>query len=57
LYFLNKTPFAGYAPIMMVLLIVSGLIMFMLGIIGEYLWRTYDKVRERPQYIIKDIQK
>jgi len=55
LYFSNQTPFKGYAPIMMLLLIVSGLIMFMLGIIGEYLWRIYDEVRRRPLYIIKDM--
>lgn len=52
---LNQTPFKGYTPIMVVLLIVSGLIMTMLGIIGEYLWRIYDEIRKRPKYIIKDI--
>ena len=54
LYFLKETPFTGYAPIMIIILVVSGLIMFMLGIIGEYMWRTYDQVRRRPHYIIKD---
>jgi dolichol-phosphate mannosyltransferase len=54
LYFLKETPFTGYAPIMIVLLVVSGLIMFMLGIIGEYLWRTYDRVRNRPKYILEE---
>lgn len=53
-WLLNKTPFTGYAPIIITLLMVSGLIMLMLGIIGEYLWRTYDQVRGRPQFIIKD---
>jgi dolichol-phosphate mannosyltransferase len=53
-WLLAGTPFKGYAPIMMVLLVTSGLIMTMLGIIGEYLWRTYDEVRKRPKYIIKD---
>lgn len=51
----NATPFSGYAPIIMILMFTSGLIMFMLGIIGEYLWRTYDQVRGRPRYIVKDI--
>jgi dolichol-phosphate mannosyltransferase len=55
LHFNNQTPFKGYAPIMMLLLIVSGLIMFMLEVIGEYLWRIYDEVRRRPLYIIKDM--
>lgn len=28
---------------------------FMLGIIGEYLWRTFDESRKRPLYIINEI--
>lgn len=51
----NNIPFQGYAPIMIVLLISSGLIMLMLGLIGEYLWRIYDEVRKRPQYFIKKL--
>ncbi len=54
-WLLNKTPFSGYAPIVMTILIVSGIIMIMIGIVGEYLWRIYDEVRARPKYIIKDI--
>jgi glycosyltransferase involved in cell wall biosynthesis len=51
--FQNQTPFEGWAPLMITLLIVSGLIMIMLGIIGEYLWRIYDDVKERPLYIVE----
>jgi len=53
-YFAHKTPFTGWAPIMMVLLIVGGLLMTMVGIIGEYIWRIYDEIKDRPNYIIKD---
>lgn len=52
--FIDKVPFKGYAPIVILLLIIGGLIMIMLGIIGEYLWRVYDESRKRPVYIIKD---
>lgn len=51
---INNTPFKGWAPIMITILIVGGLIMLMLGIIGEYVWRTYDETRKRPLYIVKD---
>jgi dolichol-phosphate mannosyltransferase len=51
--FLNSGPFQGWTPIMVLVLIIGGLIMFMLGIIGEYIWRIYDEVRKRPNYIIK----
>lgn len=50
----NKTPFDGWAPIMILILIIGGLIMIMLGIIGEYIWRIYDETRKRPLYIIKN---
>jgi glycosyltransferase involved in cell wall biosynthesis len=52
--FIHNTPFTGWAPIMILILIIGGLIMLMLGIIGEYVWRTYDETRKRPLYIIKD---
>lgn len=50
----DKTPFAGWAPIMILILIVGGLLMVMLGIIGEYVWRIYDETRDRALYVIKD---
>ena len=52
--FINETPFKGYAPIVILLLIIGGMIMLMLGVIGEYIWRIYDETKKRPRYIIKD---
>ena len=49
----NKTPFPGYAPIMVVLLFATGMIMITTGIIGEYIWRIYDQLKNKPDYIIK----
>lgn len=54
-YFVNETPFEGWAPIMMLILIIGGLVMLMLGMLGEYIWRILDEVKGRPNYIIKDI--
>jgi dolichol-phosphate mannosyltransferase len=51
---INDVPFKGYAPILILLLVIGGMIMIMLGIIGEYLWRIYDEARNRPIYLIKD---
>lgn len=51
-FYIHKTPFQGWAPIMMVLLILGGLIMLMLGVVGEYIWRILDEVKGRPNYII-----
>lgn len=42
----------GWSSLMVVLLIVSGVQMTMLGILGEYLWRTLEQSRRRPNFVI-----
>ena len=54
-YLMHAVPFEGWAPIMMFLLIIGGLIMAMLGVIGEYIWRILDEVKARPTYIVKEV--
>lgn len=53
-WLIGTTPFTGWAPLMVTLLVVGGLIMTMLGVIGEYLWRIYDDIGARPKYVIRD---
>jgi glycosyltransferase involved in cell wall biosynthesis len=50
----GDTPFSGWAPLMIVILLVGGMIMVMLGVIGEYVWRINEEVRKRPNYIVRD---
>lgn len=50
--FRHDTPFTGWAPIMILILIIGGVIMLMLGIIGEYIWRIYDEVKRKPNYVV-----
>ena len=45
----------GWASLMIVILIIGGIQMIMLGIIGEYVWRTLSQTRNRPKYIIDKI--
>lgn len=52
-WFFNATPFAGWAPLMIIVLLVGGMIMVMLGVIGEYVWRINEEVRKRPNYLIR----
>lgn len=54
-YFTAGTPIAGWSSLMCVVLCSSGLILLMLGILGEYLWRTLDAARTRPPYIIDEM--
>ena len=50
------TPVDGWASLMCVVLLGFGLIMIMLGLIGEYIWRTLDASRNRPPFIIDEIK-
>ncbi|MBQ9437767.1 MAG: glycosyltransferase family 2 protein [Lachnospiraceae bacterium] len=54
--FTKGTPVAGWPSLMCVVLLASGLIMSMLGILGEYIWRTLDAARSRPPFIIDQVQ-
>lgn len=45
----------GWASLMIVTLIVSGVQMVMLGVLGEYLWRTLDQTRKRPIFVVDTI--
>lgn len=51
------TPMLGYASLMCVLLFSSGLILLMIGIIGEYVWRALEESRNRPPFVIDTINK
>ncbi len=45
----------GWSSLMVVLLVVSGAQMFMIGVLGEYLWRTLDETRRRPRFIVERV--
>lgn len=44
----------GWTTLMIFNLLSFGIIMMTLGILGEYLWRTFDASRKRPLYIIEE---
>ncbi len=43
----------GWTSTIIIVSFFSGLILFSLGIIAEYIWRIYEEVKARPGYIIK----
>jgi glycosyltransferase involved in cell wall biosynthesis len=43
----------GFATLLVVVLILGGLQLMALGIIGEYLGRTYVEVKQRPLYLVR----
>jgi dolichol-phosphate mannosyltransferase len=46
------TKSVGWSSIMVAMLLLHGTEMLMIGVIGEYLWRTLDQSRHRPLYIV-----
>lgn len=50
----GNIPIDGFTTMLIVQLFSFGIIMMTLGILGEYLWRTFDASRGRPPYIVED---
>lgn len=50
----NSSISQGYSSIMAIILFVSGIIMLMLGMIGEYIGRIYISINNSPQYVIRE---
>lgn len=52
----DNSPISGWASTMAVLLFIGGMIMIMLGIIGEYLGRIYICINNSPQFVIREMR-
>jgi dolichol-phosphate mannosyltransferase len=45
----------GWASLMVAFLVISGVQLFVTGILGEYLWRTLDETRRRPRFVVERV--
>ncbi len=52
-YFVIDVPM-GFSSLMSVLVFIGGMIMLMLGLIGEYIGRVYISMNNSPQYVIRE---
>ena len=50
-------PTSGWPSLACIIVFVSGVQLFSIGIIGQYLSKTYLEVKKRPIYIIKETEK
>ena len=48
---------AGYPTIVSLILLVGGLLMFFIGILGQYLSKTYLETKGRPVFIVRETDK
>lgn len=52
---LGRTAVPGFVTIVALIAFLLGLVIVMLGIIGEYLWRIFDETNKRPEAVIDEI--
>jgi dolichol-phosphate mannosyltransferase len=45
----------GFATIVALITFLLGLIIIMLGIIGEYIWRIFEESNKRPETVIEKV--
>ncbi len=51
----GKVPVPGFATIASLLTFLLGIIIVMLGVIGEYIWRIFEEVNKRPEVVIDEV--
>ena len=49
--FLQKSP-QGFTALLVAMTFFSGIVLFFLGVIGEYVGRIYEETKARPEYIV-----
>jgi polyisoprenyl-phosphate glycosyltransferase len=53
-FFLDQTP-RGFTALILTLIFLSGVQLFFLGVIGEYLGRLYEEAKGRPLYVVDTV--
>ncbi len=53
-YFLGKIYLTGWTSLILVMIFFSGMILFVLGVIGEYISRIFLSLNDKPQFEIRE---
>jgi dolichol-phosphate mannosyltransferase len=54
-WLVHGIPIRGWTPIVILILVLGGTNMLMLGVVGEYVWRTLSQVRNRDPFVVDAI--
>jgi dolichol-phosphate mannosyltransferase len=49
-------PVQGLAALIIIVLVSNGVLMVMLGVLGEYVWRIADESRKRPRFVVDSLE-
>lgn len=52
---LNPSILIGYASTITVILFIGGILMMLLGMVGEYVGRIYISINKAPQYVVRNV--
>ena len=52
---LTSNVMQGWTSLIVLILVVSGIMMVMMGLLGEHIWRNLDETRRRPLYVIEEV--
>ncbi|HKU43684.1 MAG TPA: glycosyltransferase family 2 protein [Polyangiales bacterium] len=55
-FMLDQSP-QGFTALIVAIVFLAGVQLIFLGVIGEYIGRIYEEVKERPHYIVNHVQK
>jgi dolichol-phosphate mannosyltransferase len=54
-YFVGTAPFSGFVAIFSSILFLGGIQIFLIGLIGQFIFRSFEIARARPLYIVKKL--
>jgi glycosyltransferase involved in cell wall biosynthesis len=52
--FLHQSP-KGFTALLVLIVFLCGILLFFLGVIGEYVGRIYEETKARPHYIVRSV--
>lgn len=55
IWFTKGVPFAGFGSIVGLFILMNSILLFMIGILGEYVGLIYEEAKQRPNYLVSEV--